>query len=250
MPDKKISIAVIIGSVRPGNYTSMAAALVVDVLKNHHHVAVELIDPAKLHLPLPGEEGKEEATRALQEKVRNATGVVFATPEYHGSFSSVTKLVIENLGFPSVLAGKPVALLGVAAGAIGAIKSLEHLRGVLSHIGAVVLPLPVSVANVRNVFDAQGHCLDPNVEKLIRSVGTNLMQYIEQNLCPRVTLERLMREGISATVSCRGKTPPRMTGRLIPLAENFCVRPRAARASFAGARIVRDEDAGGFEKAC
>ena len=36
------------------------------------------------------------------------------------------KLVIENLGFPSVLAGKPVALLGMAAGAIGAIKSLEH----------------------------------------------------------------------------------------------------------------------------
>lgn len=39
------------------------------------------------------------------------------------------KLVIENLGFPSPLAAKPVALLGVAAGQIGAIKSLESLQG-------------------------------------------------------------------------------------------------------------------------
>ncbi len=31
------------------------------------------------------------------------------------------KLVIENLGHPSVLSGKPVALLGVASGAIGAV---------------------------------------------------------------------------------------------------------------------------------
>jgi len=39
-----------------------------------------------------------------------------ATPEYDGSLSSVMKLVIENLGFPSVLAGKPVALMGVGGG--------------------------------------------------------------------------------------------------------------------------------------
>ncbi len=37
------------------------------------------------------------------------------------------------------MSGKPVALLGVAAGSIGAIKSLEHLRGVVSHIGGLAL---------------------------------------------------------------------------------------------------------------
>ena len=44
--------------------------------------------------------------------MKHATdSVVLATPEYHGSFSSVMKLVIENLGFPSALQGKPVALM-------------------------------------------------------------------------------------------------------------------------------------------
>ena len=79
--------------------------------------------------------------------------MVFSTPEYHGTHSSAAKLIIENLGFPSVLAGKPVALVGVAAGQIGAIKALEHLRSVLSHVGAIVLPGPVSVPGVQNVFD-------------------------------------------------------------------------------------------------
>ena len=107
------------------------------------------------------------------------------------------KLVIENLGFPSVLNTKPVALLGVAAGSIGAIKSLEHLRSVVSHIGGLVLPLPVSVANVQRVFDQDGRCLEPQVEKLIRTVPLNLLSYIDRHVCPRVTLERILREGLA-----------------------------------------------------
>ncbi len=200
MGSKAIRIVVINGSVRPGNYTQMASSLVVDELQKHPEVSVEVIDPASLHLPLPGTDPNAEGAKLLKQKVADATGVVLATPEYHGSFSSVMKLVIENLGFPSVLAGKPVALLGVAAGSIGAIKSLEHLRGVVSHIGGIALPLPVSVRSVHEVFDAQGRSLDPAVEKLIRGVGVHLLEYIRQNVCPRITLERLLREGVSAAV--------------------------------------------------
>src|SRR5229473_4710474 len=159
-----IRIVVINGSVRPGNYTSMASALVVDELKKDPKVTVHLINPGDYHLPFPGVNGNAEGTKRLQEEVKNATAVVLATPEYHGSFSSVMKLVIENLGFPSVLAGKPVALMGVAAGMIGAIKSLEHLRGVVSHIGGQALPLPTSVANVQSVFDQNGQILDSKIE--------------------------------------------------------------------------------------
>lgn len=190
-----IRIVVIKGSMRPGNYTNMASALVVDELRKQDNIAVGVIDPAEWKLPFPGTNPDSPATKALQTEVNGATGVILATPEYHGSFSSVMKLVIENLGFPSVLAGKPVGLLGVAAGSIGAIKSLEQLRGVCSHIGAIVLPLPISVANVQTVFDREGRCLDPAVEKLVRSVGTNLLAYIRNNVCPRVTLERLLRTG-------------------------------------------------------
>lgn len=190
-----IQIVIINGSVRPGNYTAMASALVADELRADPDVRVETIDPGALGLPWPGTNPGAESTRVLQAAVRAASGVILATPEYHGSFSSVIKLAIENLGFPSVLEGKPVGLLGVAAGAIGAIKSLEQLRGVCAHVGAIALPLPVSVANVQRVFDADGRCLDPGVEKRIRSAASNMTNYLRHHVCPAMVLERLLREG-------------------------------------------------------
>jgi len=189
----KIQILAVSGSVRPGNMTGKALALVVDELRKDERVAVELIDPGRIELPIPGRDGGSADAAKLREQVLAATGLVLATPEYHGSFSSVMKLVIENLGYPSVLNGKPVALLGVAAGSIGAIKALEHLRSVCSHVGAIVLPGPVSVAGVHRVFDADGRCTDPAVEKRIRGLGADLMEYIHGAVCPRITLEQMVR---------------------------------------------------------
>ncbi len=192
---ERIRIVAVIGTVRPGNYTSMALHLVADEIRQHDDATVEVIDPATMALPFPGEEDGGGDGQRLREAVARATGVVFSTPEYHGGYSSVIKLVIENLGFPSVLAGKPVALLGVAAGQIGAIKSLEALRGICSHVGAIVLPGPVSVAGVQKAFDEGGNCLDEAVERRIRGVATNLLDYIHDSICPRIALEAMVRSG-------------------------------------------------------
>ena len=191
----RIRIAVLCGSVRPGNYTRMAVDVVTASLSEHPDVSVDLVDPSELDLPPPGLEAASDSVSELQDVVRGATAVILATPEYHGSFSSVMKLIIENLGFPSVLAGKPVALLGVAGGSIGAIKSLEQLRGVCSHVGAIVLPGPVSIAHVRSVFNEDGECLDAGVEGRLQGLSESLLGYIQQNLCPRMTLEAMVRAG-------------------------------------------------------
>ena len=193
--DGRIRIVVVLGTARPGNFTAKAVALVIDEIEKQGDIAVDLIDPAKVHLPLPGSGPDTAEQEAIKDLVTKATGIVFSTPEYHGTYASAAKLVIENLGFPSVLAGKPIALVGVAAGRIGAIKALEHLRSVLSHVGAIVLPGPVSVAGVRSVFDAQGRCLDAEVERIVRGVATNLIDYIRGHVCPRLALEEMMRRG-------------------------------------------------------
>ena len=168
-----------------------ALRLVVDEFASFDDVAVDLIETDKLDLRLPGREGGDG--EAIRKRFENATGVVFATPEYHGGVSSVSKLIIDNLGFPSVLAGKPIALLGVAAGRIGAIKALEQLRSICSHIGGLVMPAVVSVAGVQSVFDDAGKCTDPAVEKQVRGVAHTLNGYIRGHVCPRITLEAMMR---------------------------------------------------------
>ncbi len=173
-----IPISVISGSVQPRNYTSKALRIVIDELAKDPLIKIYVIDPLKLSLPLPGQK-ETKISLNLQKKVALSRGVVLATPEYHGSYSSVIKVIIDNLGYPSVLRGKPVVLLGVASGRIGAVKALEHLRGVCSHIGAMVLPRVVSIAYVDKVFNKAGKCLDSRIEQDIRRMAQQLLEYIK-----------------------------------------------------------------------
>jgi NAD(P)H-dependent FMN reductase len=190
-----IKIVTICGSVRPGNYTAKALRLVLDEFSKQSDVEVTPIFLDELDLPLPGLSARDPATvERFQQAVKESTGVLLASPEYHGGVSSPMKLAIDNLGFPSMLSGKPISLLGVAAGAIGAIKSMGNLRGICSHVGAIVLPMAVSVARVQQVFDEEGNCQDAGAEKLIRSAATSLIDYIRGAICPGITLEAIVRQ--------------------------------------------------------
>lgn len=193
MKAHKKHILIITGSARPKNFTMKAALILSKALKKTPSLTFDLIDAAKLKLPLPGTQYTNSSHEMLQEKVKDATGIILVSPEYHGGISSVMKLIIDHLGFPSTLSGKPIALLGVAAGSIGAIKSLEQLRSICSHVGAIVLPRPISIANVQEVFDEKGNC-SKQTEKIIQSVGTMLVDYIDRHICPLIALENLVRK--------------------------------------------------------
>ena len=106
-------IASISGNSRPENYTFRALSVVNDELRRAG-ATPRVVDGRNLELPFPGR-GQTDDARKLCDTVRSASGIVLATPEYQGTFSAMMKLIIENLGFPSLLAGKPVALVGVAA---------------------------------------------------------------------------------------------------------------------------------------
>lgn len=192
------TIVSISATSRPDNYTAKALAVVNHELELRG-ASPTVFDARELTLSFPGHPPTEDARR-LQAAIEGAAGVVIGTPEYHGGFSAMTKLIIENLEFPSALGGKPVALVGVAAGRIGAIKSLEQLRGVCSHVGAIVLPGAVSVAGVRRAFDDEGRCTDKGVEDALRGIAASLLEFIENYICPKFALEAMVRgEGVAWT---------------------------------------------------
>lgn len=186
------NIICISGTSRPGNYTIKALRVVAEELEQSG-ATVSMIDGQRLSLSFPGQPQTTDA-KTLLDQVKSAHGIVLATPEYHGTFSAMTKLVIENLGFPSALAGKPVALVGVAAGRIGAIKTLEQLKGVCSHVGAIVVPGSVSIAGVKNLFDEAGNCTDPKTEQALRGAATSLTNFLKDYVCPKYILEEMVRE--------------------------------------------------------
>jgi chromate reductase len=158
---------------------------VVDALRQSH-VEPLVFDVRVLSLAFPGHLDPGDGER-LRTAITAAPGVILATPEY--------------LGFPSVLAGKPVALVGVAAGRIGAIKALEHLKSVCAHIGAIVIPGAVSVVGVQQVFDEQGRCTNADVEAMLRGVAPALLTFLKDYMCPKHILEDMVRSGAQPWVT-------------------------------------------------
>jgi NAD(P)H-dependent FMN reductase len=93
------------------------------------------------------------------------------------------------------LRDKPVALLGVASGRIGAIKSVEHLRGVLAHVGALVVPGSISVAGIQGAFDRKtGAITDASTEEALRGLARELLSFLQHFVCPRYVLESQVRD--------------------------------------------------------
>lgn len=180
MKDNKYKIVAIIGSISKNSYTRKSLKIAVDEIEKHDNFSVKIIDPREFDLPSPGSGMMNESRKRLQKIVGESDGALLATPEYNGSYSSIIKLVIENLGYPSELSGKPIALLGIADGDLGAVKSIEALRGVCAHIGGIVLPHSTSVAHVNQKYDVDGNCIDEQTDRRIRRVGEELVKYINQ----------------------------------------------------------------------
>ncbi len=174
---RPIHLVAVSGSVRKDGYTRQFLDLLIELLERHPGVTVDCIDPGEFELAFPGESAARELEKRLVARVAPADGILLSTPEYHGSYSSVLKVLIDNMGYPSVMAGKPVSLLGIATGRLGAIKALEHLRSVCSHIGAIVLPYPVSVAEAHNKIDASGRCTDADLGELMENCASQLVAY-------------------------------------------------------------------------
>jgi NAD(P)H-dependent FMN reductase len=186
-------IACIVGNRRPNNYTAKALAVVSTALEGRG-ATVTTIDGTKLDLAFPGEPETEDA-KELKKTIIESDAVVFATPEYHGTFSAYAKIIIENLGYPSVLKGKPLALLGVASGRIGAIKSLEHMRSTCAHIGAIVMPGAISIAGIRRAFDEDDNCTDSKTKEALEVLAENLDEFLHNYVRPKEILEEMIREG-------------------------------------------------------
>ena len=98
-------------------------------------------------------EGGPPGVRELKDRIREASGLVVATPEYNYGVPGVLKNAIDWISrpaFKSVLVGKPVAILGASPGAVGTARAQAQLRNALFGTLAEVFPFP-------EVLVGQGH---------------------------------------------------------------------------------------------
>ena len=134
------SIAVVLGSVRPGRAGEQVVRWIEEQSLQVEGVNPIFIDLRDYDLPLFAEEMPPsmqaptlpEAVR-LRANIEAVDAVVFVTPEYNHSIPGVLKNAIDYLP-PATLKDKATSLIGYSYS--GGVNPRAHLREVLSTFGA------------------------------------------------------------------------------------------------------------------
>ena len=131
----------------------------------------------------PGPAGPSAQQAELAEAVRDADGVILATPGYHGSLSGVVKNALDTLELTRAderpyFHGLPVGIIITADGAQAGGTTLMAVRGIIHAMRG--WPTPYGAAlNAANLFDAAGECREVRDAGQIATVADQVMEFAQ-----------------------------------------------------------------------
>jgi NAD(P)H-dependent FMN reductase len=101
----------------------------------------DLHDVAAYAEPEPGSQ-----TARVRARLAPATGVVLATPVYHGTFSGLIKNALDHLT-GDAFQGLPVGLVAAGGGSGSASVACDHLRSVVRALGGWSTPTHIGLCH-------------------------------------------------------------------------------------------------------
>jgi len=169
----KLHIIGIAGSLRKGSYNKMllnaARELAADkmMIEEFDISGIPMFNTDVEQIAVP------EIVVELKEKIRQADGLLIATPEYNYSIPGVLKNTIDwasRTPKDTPLHLKPVAMMGGSGGISGTIRAQGHMRQILAHSNMLDLKKPeVLVTKIQEKFDENGVLTDEALKQhLIR----------------------------------------------------------------------------------
>lgn len=188
-----MKIVGVCGSLREGSYTRKALSTSLDSISSSK-VETCMIDLKNLDIPIfnPDEERTSDLEEAAQ-LLREADGIILATPMYHGSYSSPLKTFIDHMGFEE-FEDKTVGLIGISGGRFP-ITALEHLRNVCKSLDAWVLPYEAAVPQASQKFEDDTP--EEETRNRLEELGKRMVKFsrIEPNLDSFESHENIGAEG-------------------------------------------------------
>jgi chromate reductase len=151
-----MSVLVISGSSRRGSLNSRLARLVADLRPADAVTVVTNLTRLPFYDGDLEAAGTPASVADLRDAVGSADVVVVVTPEYNGTVPGLLCNAVDWLSRPahqSVLRDKPLLVLSASPTPFGGARAAEHLRGVLTRIGASVFPVGLSVAAAHQRLD-------------------------------------------------------------------------------------------------
>lgn len=148
-------------------------------------VRTKLLDVAELDLPLFG--STRETPQSVQELlhwVRQADGMIWSSPMYHGTISGAFKNALDWLELladdkPAYLTGKPVGLIATAGG-VRAIQAAQTMVDAAFALRAWVLPLSVPVNQVYQQFTGGSELANPQIAGQLEALGREMALAVER----------------------------------------------------------------------
>ncbi len=122
---------------------------------------------------------KIHSVESFNRPILESDGLVFVIPEYNGSFPGIFKLFIDYLPFPSAFKGMPVAFVGEAFGAFGALRAVEQAQMVAGYRNAFQFPERVFISRVKEIFDEQSGLKVPLQAELLDSQIRNFIEFVD-----------------------------------------------------------------------
>jgi chromate reductase, NAD(P)H dehydrogenase (quinone) len=147
-------------------------------------MAIEIIEIGELPFYNADVEaaGDPPQVAAFKKAVDAADGVLISTPEYNDGIPAVLGNTVDwgsRLPGRSPLAGKPVAIMGASPSQVGTARGQLHLRQILNHVRALVLPPPeLLVAKAHERFDAELHLTHDGTRKVLKELLERFAHWI------------------------------------------------------------------------
>ena len=119
----------------------------------------------------------------LKQKVKEADGLVFSTPEYDHGIPAVLKSAIEWLSYKTkVLSEKPAMIVGVAYGRQASARSQVQMRQILISPDCNTNLIPgneVLIGNVRDTFAKDGRLVAQEAIDNLEKCFEHFIEYIQ-----------------------------------------------------------------------
>lgn len=182
----KVKILAIVGSLRQDSYNKQLAIYAQKFL--HEQADLEILNYN--NVPLFNQDHEyptPEAVQMVREKVKEADGIWFFTPEYNHFFSGVLKNLLDWLSRPEeetksrVLSGKPAAISGVTPGMSGTGIAQDHLVILLSLLNMDIMNVPrLTIPNVGNQLDVDDQLVLNESESYLKRQAEAFVKYIKK----------------------------------------------------------------------
>jgi chromate reductase len=142
-------------------------------------------------------DGDPPAVAAFKAALGPADGLLIATPEYNDGIPAVLTNAMDwgsRLPGRAPLTGKPVALMGASPSQVGTARGQMHLRQVLGHVQARVLPPPeLLVSKAHERFDAELRLKDETTRKVLGDLLVRFGRWIERERAAAEAERELLR---------------------------------------------------------